>query len=68
MCGVKGNFQTIGVNGRVKLNDCDASNDTSNHVQSLISWAQRSGKGTGIVTLSFYSYVFYSIQSIFNQK
>lgn len=60
MCGVKGNFQTIGVNARVKLNDCQASNDTLNHVQSLISWAQRSGKGTGIVCNYFrVSYIFH---------
>lgn len=38
------------MNARVHLNDCKASNDTTNHVQSLVALAQRAGKGTGIVT------------------
>lgn len=50
MGGVKGNYQTIGVNGRVEVDDCEASNDTNNHVHSLLELAQRAGKGTGIVT------------------
>lgn len=50
MCGVKANFQTIGVSGRVSLNDCEASNDAVNQVQSLAYWAQLAKKGTGIVT------------------
>lgn len=50
MCGVKGNFQTIGVNGRVNYNDCAASNDPKNQVNSLIHWAQEAKKRTGIIT------------------
>lgn len=50
MCGVKGNYKTIGVNGRVALNDCAASNDPANQVKSLLHWAQVAGKRTGIVT------------------
>lgn len=50
LCGVKGNFQTIGVNGRVQVDDCSAANDTANHVHSLLALAQRAGKSTGIVT------------------
>lgn len=50
LCGVKANFQTIGVNGRVQLDDCNAANDTTNHVHSLLALAQRAGKSTGIVT------------------
>lgn len=50
MCGVKANFQTIGVNGRVKLNDCEASNDKANHAHSLLALAQQAEKATGIVT------------------
>ncbi|XP_055322250.1 membrane-bound alkaline phosphatase isoform X2 [Sitodiplosis mosellana] len=50
LCGVKGNFQTIGCNGRVELNDCKAANTTVNQVQSLMALAQRAGKATGFVT------------------
>lgn len=50
MCGVKGNFHTIGVNARVNLNDCAASNDPENQVKSLLHWAQLAKKLTGIVT------------------
>lgn len=38
------------MNARVKFNDCKASNNSANHVQSLIALAQQAGKGTGIVT------------------
>lgn len=50
LCGVKGNFYTVGVNGRVKFNDCEASKRSANQVHSLAAWAQRAGKSTGIVT------------------
>lgn len=50
LCGVKGNFQTIGVNGRVAFNDCPASNNPSNQVKSLIHLAQEAKKRTGVVT------------------
>lgn len=50
MCGVKGNYQTIGVNGHVQLHDCKAANNTANQVISTLEWAQRAGKSTGIVT------------------
>lgn len=48
--GVKANFFTIGVNGKVTFNDCEASSKSENHVHSLVYWAQKAGKGTGIVT------------------
>lgn len=48
--GVKANFFTIGVNGKVKFQDCAAEKDPENHVHSLAYWAQKAGKGTGIVT------------------
>lgn len=48
--GVKANFFTIGVNGKVKLNDCKGEKDSKNHVYSLADYAQKAGKGTGIVT------------------
>lgn len=50
LCGVKGNYNTSGVSARVKLNDCAASRDSANQVESIIAWAQRAGKATGIVT------------------
>lgn len=50
LCGVKGNYQTIGVNGHVQLHDCMAANNTANQVLSTLEWAQRAGKSTGIVT------------------
>lgn len=56
LCGVKGNFQTIGVNGRVQLNDCEAANNELNHVHSLLELAQQAGKATGIVTTTTVSH------------
>ncbi|XP_055608137.1 membrane-bound alkaline phosphatase-like [Uranotaenia lowii] len=50
LCGVKANYATIGVTGAVKYNDCEASSDPKNHVQSIMTWAQAAGKATGIVT------------------
>ncbi|KAL0275004.1 UNVERIFIED_CONTAM: hypothetical protein PYX00_002998 [Menopon gallinae] len=48
--GVKGNIGTIGVNGRVKKQDCDASLLPSNRVDSIAAWAQKAGKSAGLVT------------------
>lgn len=50
LCGVKANYKTIGVTAKVKLNDCNAAAELSNHVESLAALAQKAGKGTGIVT------------------
>ncbi|XP_023212014.1 alkaline phosphatase, tissue-nonspecific isozyme-like isoform X2 [Centruroides sculpturatus] len=50
LCGVKANFGTLGVNGRVKFEDCQASKDVSNHVTSILEWAQNAGKSTGFIT------------------
>lgn len=52
MSGVKGNYQTVGVNGHVSLNDCEGSEDTSKHVFSIAKWAQDQCKATGFVTTS----------------
>jgi alkaline phosphatase len=41
---------TFGVNLRVKRGDFEASNDEKNHVTSIMTWAQKAGKATGIVT------------------
>lgn len=50
--GVKANYGTIGVTAAVPNNNCTASNDPRNHVHSIAAWAQKAGKGTGIVTTS----------------
>lgn len=49
---MKANFFTIGVNANVEFKDCESERDVDNHVQSLAYWAQRAGKGTGIITTS----------------
>ncbi|XP_014236948.1 alkaline phosphatase, tissue-nonspecific isozyme [Trichogramma pretiosum] len=48
--GVKTNYNLIGVDGNVKLDDCNASLVADNRVDSIISWAQAAGKSTGFVT------------------
>lgn len=48
--GVKTNKGTIGVTAKVKLNDCEAQKDKSNHVSSIAEWSQNAGKSTGVVT------------------
>jgi alkaline phosphatase len=50
LTGVKGNYATIGVNAKVRHNDCKASLDEENRVSSILNWAQKAGKATGIVT------------------
>lgn len=50
LTGVKANYGTIGVTAAVTYNDCEASNNRRYHTSSLVDWAQRAGKGTGIVT------------------
>lgn len=50
LCGVKGNIQTIGVNGKVRYNNCEDSSNPKNHVNSIAGWAQKAGKSTGLVT------------------
>ncbi|VVC32927.1 Alkaline-phosphatase-like, core domain,Alkaline phosphatase-like, alpha/beta/alpha,Alkaline phosphatase [Cinara cedri] len=50
MTGVKANSGTLGVTGAVKENDCEASLDAKNRVDSILRWAQMAGKSTGIVT------------------
>lgn len=48
LCGIKANFETVGVNHKVKSRQCHS--DTSTHVSSIMSWAQTRGMWTGIVT------------------
>lgn len=46
-CGVKSNFETIGVSADVRHSDCDASLKSENRLDSIMVWAQKEGKSTG---------------------
>ncbi|XP_066973442.1 alkaline phosphatase-like isoform X1 [Macrobrachium rosenbergii] len=48
MCGVKANVNTVGLDHRGKFEDCLSSYTAG--ATSLIDWAQKHGKSTGIVT------------------
>ncbi|XP_047496149.1 alkaline phosphatase, tissue-nonspecific isozyme-like isoform X3 [Penaeus chinensis] len=48
MCGVKANVNTVGLDSRGKFEDCRSSFTAG--VTSIIDWAQKHGKSTGIVT------------------
>ncbi|KAJ0174401.1 hypothetical protein K1T71_009509 [Dendrolimus kikuchii] len=48
--GVKNNYGTIGVTGRVARRDCLASADAATHVDSIAEWALADGRDVGIVT------------------
>uniref|UniRef100_A0A182J4L8 Alkaline phosphatase n=1 Tax=Anopheles atroparvus TaxID=41427 RepID=A0A182J4L8_ANOAO len=50
LAGVKANYGTIGLSAAAALGDCQAQNDTANHVHSIAKWAQDSGLSTGFVT------------------
>nr|XP_033187513.1 alkaline phosphatase-like [Bombus vancouverensis nearcticus] len=48
--GVKTNYNVVGVDANVAMNNCSASLNADYHVDSIISWAQAAGKDTGFVT------------------
>lgn len=48
--GVKTNNEVIGLNANAKLKNCTAQVDEENFTESILRWAQKSCKGTGIVT------------------
>nr|AVD96950.1 ALP-1 [Nilaparvata lugens] len=50
LTGVKNNRATIGVTANVTKYDCRAEQDTKNHITSILDWAQKANKSTGIVT------------------
>lgn len=51
LSGVKGNYGTIGVNGKVKRHDCNAGqDDKSKYTESIAKWAYDAGKSIGLVT------------------
>nr|CAD7434340.1 unnamed protein product [Timema monikensis] len=39
-CGVKNNYGTLGVSAAVTRRDCQAMRNSSNHVDSILAWAQ----------------------------
>ncbi|XP_052860805.1 membrane-bound alkaline phosphatase-like [Anopheles cruzii] len=50
LTGVKGNYETIGVNAHVPVRDCEAARNRSTHTSSIGQWAMDAGKDAGIVT------------------
>ncbi|XP_049540126.1 alkaline phosphatase-like [Anopheles darlingi] len=50
LTGVKGNYETIGVNANVPVRDCHAARNRSTHTSSIGQWAMDAGKDAGIVT------------------
>lgn len=42
----------MGINAAIQRGDCKGQNDKSAHTESIASWAQKNGKGTGFVTTS----------------
>ncbi|XP_071453344.1 alkaline phosphatase, tissue-nonspecific isozyme-like, partial [Hetaerina americana] len=48
LCGVKANFETVGLDSRGRFDNCFSS--FTSRVPSLIDWAQNEGKSTGVVT------------------
>lgn len=50
LCGVKANYETIGVNANVPNKDCDAAQMEENWTPSIAKWAIDAGKGAGLVT------------------
>lgn len=49
-CGVKANYATAGVSGKVTRGDCKESTKPENHLPSIAKWAMDSGKAAGLVT------------------
>lgn len=48
LCGVKGNYKTIGLNAAAMFNQCNTSK--GNEVYSVMSQAKKAGKSVGVVT------------------
>ncbi|XP_053202603.1 alkaline phosphatase-like isoform X2 [Panonychus citri] len=49
-CGIKANYGTLGVSGRIFRTEKDCKVIAENGVPSIFTWAQAAGKATGIVT------------------
>lgn len=52
LCGVKANYETVGVTATVKRKDCEQMQNSSNHVLSIARGFQKNGRRTGFVTTS----------------
>lgn len=50
LSGVKANSGTVGLSAAVKRGDCKGQRDGLHSVTGLMDWAQKAGKGTGLVT------------------
>lgn len=50
LTGVKANYETIGVNGKIPSYHCTAELDESTHTFSIAQWAMDAGKDAGLVT------------------
>ncbi|ODM87869.1 Membrane-bound alkaline phosphatase, partial [Orchesella cincta] len=50
LCGTLANIATIGLTPNVLFGDCIGQMNKSNHVSSVLAWAQTYGMWTGIVT------------------
>ncbi|KAK2108296.1 hypothetical protein P7K49_013461 [Saguinus oedipus] len=48
LCGVKGNFQTIGLSSATRFNQCNTTR--GNEVVSVMNRAKKEGKSVGVVT------------------
>lgn len=60
MCGVKTNFETVGLDARGRFENCFSS--FSSRVPSLIDWAQESGKNL------FFIYVYVCVYKLRNKS
>lgn len=40
----------MGLSAKVQLNDCEGQRNVNYHTTSIATWAQESGKATGLVT------------------
>ncbi|KAG4070667.1 hypothetical protein HA402_013587 [Bradysia odoriphaga] len=50
LSGVKNNYGTIGISGKVPRYDCVGQMDETNHIKSIAKWAMDAGKSAGLVT------------------
>lgn len=50
LSGVKNNYGTIGISGKVPRFDCVGQMDERNHIKSIAKWAMDAGKSAGLVT------------------
>lgn len=50
LTGVKGNFETLGVNAHIKAQDTNCNLVKDNSVHSILKWAVDAGKHAGVVT------------------